>query len=134
MDKHLRQVAHNESLLVHLEQTFPNSYNDWKVTLVFYASLHLLRAYSFLTGVSIGASHKELQVAMKNQGASVPNLDVSTDCTNNYASLYSASRQARYDGIGDPVLFEQSVGRSLIFSKRKLQKIKDHLRTKGLPI
>lgn len=134
MENHLKQAAHNESLLSHLEYQFPTQYNDWKVTLVFYAALHLLRAYAVNTGINVGGSHKELGIAMSNQGASVPNLDVDMACANNYASLYSASRQAQYDGFFDPVLFEASNRRSLAFSKIKLQKIKDHLKDKGLPM
>lgn len=134
MDNHLRQVAHNESLLDYLERSFPNSYNDWKVTLVFYASLHLIRAYATFSNVNVGASHHELYVAMKNQGASIPNLDVDMDCTNSYASLYSASRLARYDGIRDFSVFEQSNRKRLNFSKIKLEKIKGYLHSKGLPI
>jgi hypothetical protein len=134
MENHLKQSAHNESLLDNLERLFPMEYNDWKVTLVFYAALHLIRAYAIQSNVTVGVSHKELQVAMKNQGASVPNLDVDSGCTNNYASLYSASRQARYDGFSNPVIFEASNRRSLAFCKIKLQRIKDHLRDKGLPI
>jgi hypothetical protein len=102
--------------------------------LVFYTGLHLIRAYAVQCKVSIGDSHKELQVAMKNQGASVPNLDVDVECTNNYTALYSASRQARYDGMDDSVLFEARNLRSLKFAKLKLQKIKNHLQSKGLPI
>ena len=134
MDNHLRQVAHNESLLDHLETTCPNSFNDWKVTLVFYTALHLIRAFCKHSGVVVGVSHKELQIAMNNRGSSVPNLDVDVDCTNHYNSLYAASRQARYDGMENNTLFESSNQRRLTFSKIKLQKIKDHLKAKGLPI
>jgi hypothetical protein len=134
VDNHLRQAAHNEAPLDHLERSHPHAFNDWKVTLVFYSALHHLRAYCHHSKVSVGMSHKELQIAMSNQGSSVPNLDVDIDCTNHYNSLYAASRQARYDGMENEAIFEHSNQKRLTFSKLKLQKIKTHLQVKGLPI
>jgi hypothetical protein len=134
MDNHLLQVTHNEGLLAHLETTCPRSFNDWKVTLVYYIALHQMRAFGKFMHVSIGRSHKDLEVAMKNQGASVPNLDVDRECADSYMILESVSRAARYDGIDDPSIFEHINGKRLSFSKLKLQKIKNHLEAKGLPL
>ncbi len=133
MENHLRQATHNEGLLNHLEASCPESFNDWKVTLVYYLALHQLRAYCRFKHVMVGRSHKDLEVAMKNQGASVPNLDVDRECTDAYMLLESVSRAARYDGIDDPALFEHTNCKRLSFAKLKLQKIGRHLAAKGLP-
>jgi hypothetical protein len=128
----LLQARHNEAFLGNLEENFPDFFNDWKITVVFYTALHLVLAFAEHSGVKIGNEHKELFKAMKARGSEIPNLDVDEECASDYGSLFSVCRIARYRGIENPNLFERIKRRDLDFSKRKLEKIKAHLKAKGL--
>jgi hypothetical protein len=108
MSAFVEQVKHNESLLYHLDTTFPDKYFDWKITLTFYCCLHLIKELARVKGVSIGDSHIEnLNNLNPLPRAGVnPKLKVSKTQYDFYNDTYQYSRVARYTGITDYTVFE----------------------------
>lgn len=90
---HLNKAKENLSLLEHLEQNRENDL-DWKVTLCFYASLHLINAYLAKEKGWHYRTHIKVSHALNPYGDSDLKLD--NDTFTSYEQLYKLSRRARY--------------------------------------
>lgn len=134
MHNHLDQAKHNERFLTEVERSFPLIYNDWKITIVFYAALHYLRAYASFRGVIIPESHDGMRRAMGSGQPSGPKLDIDESCSKSYRVLFSICHSARYQGVKDMGRFEAMHGRGLVAARKKLDRIKGHLKEKGLKV
>ena len=100
MISHLTQVKHNEDFLAIIENHCPQTYFDWKVTVVFYSGLHYLRGLEKLRKLDIGIKHKDLfyHINPNKKDALMPVDQAVYDC---YSDLFNLSISSRYDGIDD---------------------------------
>jgi hypothetical protein len=108
MSAFIEQVKHNESLLNHLDTTFPNKYFDSKITLTFYCALHLIKELARVKGVAIGDSHVDNLNNLNPfpRAGVIPKLKISKTQYDFYNDTYQYSRVARYTGITDYTIFE----------------------------
>jgi len=99
-EQHLKQAEHNQGLLGFLEETTGGDrYDDWYITVAFYAALHYFEAILPTVAQKINSNrqrglisehydaHADRLVAMRMEFA-----DIFTP----YSSLYNRSRAAKY--------------------------------------
>ncbi len=99
MDKYLLQIRSNKELYLHLTTTFPDQYFDWKITLLFYTSLHLFNAFCEKNGlIPIPKSHDERNKFF-NPSINRPGTKIKKEHFDTYFSLYQRCLSVRYDGI-----------------------------------
>ncbi len=136
MSAFVEQVKHNESLLNHLDVTFPDKYFDWKITLTFYCALHIVKELARINGVSIGDSHIEnLNNLNPSPRAGVtPKLKISSTQYAFYNDLYQYSRVARYTGITDYTTFEAQRKADYMLCKGNFVKMKLYYNSRGVVI
>jgi hypothetical protein len=100
MQKHINQAEQNLKLLEHLKEHHPDCFFDWKVTISFYISIHMLKALAIHRGKILGGTHQEIFNALNPKAAKklfqIPDIQ-----WKNYYNLYQYSRTARYDGFDD---------------------------------
>jgi hypothetical protein len=130
------QVKHNESLLAHLDAEFPNKYFDWKVTLVFYCSIHLVKELGLISKKIIGESHFDIlnNINPNPRVGFTPTLSVSKTQYNFYNDIYQYSRVARYTGITDYTIFEAQRKADYNICKTNYAKMKQYYIQRGVVI
>lgn len=108
MGAFVEQVKHNESLLLHLENQFPDKYFDWKITLTFYCSIHLVKELALKNGKVIGESHFDIlnNINPNPRAGIIPTMPISKTQFDFYNDMFQYSRVARYTGITDYTVFE----------------------------
>ena len=111
--EHLDKWRHNEGLSQQLE---PGPYQDWSVTTMFYAALHLVEAYfASQTPPVQTRSHANRNRMVQGDANLGP---VSQD----YLELYDRSRDARYDCL----LFSTAVVSAI--RQQTFEPFRQHLR------
>ena len=130
------QVKHNESLLEHLEATFPDKYFDWKVTLVFYCCIHLVKELARTNAVIIGESHFDIlnNINPQPRAGVIPTLRISKTQYDFYNDTYQYSRVARYTGITDYAIFEAQRKADFKICKEIYPKLKAYYIGRGVII
>lgn len=133
MKPYIEQGKHNEALYNHLKTTFPNQYNDWKITIIFYSAIHYLKAYAKLNKKTIGTSHHEifLNTDSHNRNATFP---IQKGAYTLYKDIYQYSRTARYNGMLDSATFELVMKADLDECEKHFEKFKKFLIGKNVPI
>jgi len=133
MQSHIDQGKHNESLLSHLKVNFPDKYNDWKITIIFYCAIHYLKAYAALNKKNIGVTHNEIFINTDslNKNASFP---IQRGAYLLYKDIYQYSRTARYNGMIDSKTFEILMKADLDECEKNFVKFKKFLVSKRVPI
>lgn len=100
MNNFYNQAKHNEAFLTSIEQSFPEEYFDWKVTVIYYISIHMLKCLAKNRGVDIGNTHQDIASSMNprrgKQATPFPEW-----AWNKYEDLLRYSKYSRYDGIND---------------------------------
>jgi hypothetical protein len=99
MKSHILQAEHNTDFHKNICSNFPELYFDWKITVVFYTALHLLKALAKKNKKNIGNTHTEIFKNIRNSNSAAI-LPLSTTACNTYNDLYTYSHSVRYDGIG----------------------------------
>jgi hypothetical protein len=66
MKSHILQAEHNTDFHKNICSNFPELYFDWKITVVFYTALHLLKALAKKNKKDIGNTHSEIFKSIKN--------------------------------------------------------------------
>jgi hypothetical protein len=84
------KANHNQDFLDSINNDYPDSYYDWKVTIQFYTALHRCYCVILNNGISITSSH---QANITNIGT------INKDLSKNLFLVYKYSRQSRYDGF-----------------------------------
>lgn len=105
MSAHIKQAEHNRSFLTCIEREFNADFFDWKITVIFYEALHLLKAYGESKRINIGNSHIEINRNIHFKYGNKLKLNQQT--YKSYIRLYQYSRTARYDGITDIASFQK---------------------------
>ena len=60
MDEFLEQARQNKDFLTCIETNYPDQFFDWKVTVIFYISIHLLKSLAKQRNVEIGHTHHDI--------------------------------------------------------------------------
>ena len=90
MKLHLEKAQQNERFLELIKKHSNNEFSEWKITVVFYIALHLVKALCKKKSIYTGNSHSRLETAL-NESSLIPD-----DFADNYHALYENSRTARY--------------------------------------
>ena len=61
MNSFYNQAKHNKEFLDCVEENFPNSFFDWKITILFYVSIHLIKCLAKTRNVEIGDTHYDIE-------------------------------------------------------------------------
>lgn len=106
-ETYIKKAKHNESFHDDLCDCFENKYFDWKITSLFYTSIHWIKTLALKENKNIGVTHKEInQNINPERNDSV--LKISKGAYYFYINLYKQSKTARYDGIDtDHETFEE---------------------------
>lgn len=98
VQKYYQQAIHNYTFFCEVHSKLPDIFYDWKITVLFYTAIHLLRALMVEREVNVGDSHNALRKAINpgNQNAEKP---VKRHCYNSYIVLYNSSLEVRYSGF-----------------------------------
>ncbi|HEX9504039.1 MAG TPA: hypothetical protein VF974_07050 [Patescibacteria group bacterium] len=106
MDEFVNHANHNHIFYETICQQFPDTYFDWKLTCLFYVSVHYLKALATLRKKKIGSHHVEINRNIK-RGSHNPTMPLSDTAYNNYMILFHYSQTARYDGMGNVDTFNK---------------------------
>lgn len=133
MQNFIDQANHNQAFHDQIHASFPETYYDWKVTTLFYVAIHLLKSLAAKRKINIGDSHESISKNIKPiRGYEKPSMPLSTTAYDNYKSLYQYSRTSRYDGMTDPIGFEEEMkdmhDRALICLRNFRLYIEDNLK------
>ena len=97
MGRFIEQAKYNENFLSLVEAQFPDDFFDWKITIVFYCTVHYLNEYLWSHDISIRSHderNKELNPDDKNSL-----YPLSEDLWIMYYDMYRMCLSARYNGI-----------------------------------
>ena len=133
MQNHIQQAKHNEEFHECICEQFPDKFFDWKITTLFYQSIHYLKALASKRGISIGDTHFEIERNI-NPDRPEPKMPITKGAWREYNALYQYSQTARYEGITDFDTFEKLKEIDYGFAKRNLENFKKYLKSKGLEL
>lgn len=94
------QAIKNEALLKSLERDHPHDFHDWKVTIVFYISLHYLKGYAVLQGIFLD-NHDDTFGKLYGREGKPPELKISKEARDAFRCLFKFSMVSRYNGYLD---------------------------------
>ena len=121
------QAEKNEELLSILDANYPNAYDDWKITIIFYICLHYIKSKAFQKNINLGNDHKEMLFNISQKlNAKMP---LNQDITESYFNLFEDSRYARYSGFSLSQSHLIELKNKLIFSRIRMAMIKKELIT-----
>lgn len=133
MQEHINKGKHNEDFHKCIDEKFPNKFYDWKITCLFYAAIHYLKALAAKKGKIIGDTHAEINNNV-NPYRSTRVLDIEKDMWDEYFNLYQCSRTSRYDGFIDSAYHDQIMKDDYTKCKRSLTRFKLYLKGHGITI
>lgn len=134
MQEYLNQAEHNKNFHKSICDNFPETYNDWKLTIVFYKALHYLKAFIKDKANHVCHTHEEVD-RFVNPDSNSPKLPISKTAWRNYKNLYTYSRTARYDGMINKHLFESQYKKDHDdYALNNLFDLKKYLVSRGLKI
>jgi hypothetical protein len=133
MQKHLDQANHNIALHDSICQNFPDQYFDWKITLLFYAALHYLKALASKKGINIGDTHFDIE-SNCNPKRHNCKMRIKQKAWDEYKGLFNYSQTARYLGIDDKTIFEELKKADYLLSLKHLDTVKKYIKGEGVHI
>jgi len=128
----INQATSNQDFLDNLEDKFPDVFLDWKITVMFYIAVHLLKELAEQYNVDIGRTHEETAIKLdpkrtKNSVLSLP--DKVWRC---YRHLYRYSKEYRYDGLMDDEVKHESRLKDYEAAKSALSIFCDYMHSEGI--
>lgn len=93
-NSHLRLAKQNITFYKDLCDSFPDQYFDWKTTVIFYTSLHLIEALAEEKSVQLGKNHHERFQSIDPNGNG--NMPIKEFIFSRYCELKDASEFCRY--------------------------------------
>jgi hypothetical protein len=64
MKLHVNQAAHNQHFHDVISSNFPNQFTDWKITVLFYITIHSLKALAAQRKIDIGTTHFDIELSV----------------------------------------------------------------------
>jgi hypothetical protein len=109
MNPFFNQAKHNQDFLECIKEKFPNDFYDWKITIIFYISIHLLKCLAHKKGVDIGHTHYDIENSLNPRRSARQVFQFPDWAWKNYSRIFKYSKDSRYDGIPDQniVLYAQ---------------------------
>src|ERR1039457_2916731 len=109
MKRFLEQATHNHDFHDCLIKHFPDTFYDWKITVLFYIALHYLKALMKHRGQKVENTHWDIQNEV-NPDEPKAKCKISKTAYKNYYKLKQYSENARYEGVIDEDIqvFEES--------------------------
>ena len=102
MNKFFTQAQHNSEFLNLIDKQFPDTFFDWKITVLFYVSIHLLKCLGAKRGVNIGDTHHEIQSSLDPKRCGNKQIfPFPEKVWIAYRRIHQYSKSSRYDGIED---------------------------------
>jgi HEPN domain-containing protein len=93
-NSHLKLAKHNIFFYNDLCESFSEDYFDWKITVLFYTSLHLIEALAESKSIDLGRTHRERELSINpSKSGSMP---VKTHIYQKYMYLKEFSEDCRY--------------------------------------
>jgi hypothetical protein len=132
-----QHALHNEEFHTATTKSYPDKYFDWKVVMIFYAGLHYVKGLAHQLNISIGESHMDIRNNIQPPKANQrikPAMAFTKRAYDNYDLLYEASRNARYSGFRNPILFEQIMEEQNTACLKALKDLKSYIKDRGLTI
>jgi hypothetical protein len=134
MNTFLDQASHNEEFHTSLCETFNDKFYDWKITALFYCSIHYLKALAASRGIDIGSTHQEIENNV-NPDKKYNKMAIKRWAWIEYRNLYKYSRTARYEGMKtDRETFEKLKKTDYDFSKVHLEQFKKYIQSQGVDL
>lgn len=131
MKAHIDKALNNERFLQFIESNIKDDFIDWKITVIFYAALHYLKAFLKFKKVPNVNSHKEIDNAI-NPGLEGAKYPIPKNEFETYRDLYQISRSVRYSGIYKSDLQVLLLSQSCEKSKQNLEVLKAFFVAEGL--
>lgn len=133
MKKFLEKAKNNERFLFFIEKNALDDFHDWKITIIFYAAIHYIKALLKFKRKPSVFNHREMDnmINPSNSSALYPFPQNEYEC---YSELYTDSRNARYTPVYSTdfqILLLKVICDN---SKRNLNKIKNFIISEGLKI
>jgi len=98
MLSHIKQVKHNSNFHNDICSSYPDLYFDWKITVLYYSVLHLIKALAKKNNKIIGENHRDIFSNIK-PGNPDAKMKITANMYRIYTDLYTYSHSARYDAI-----------------------------------
>jgi len=98
MNVNIDKAKHNEDFIKLIKKHGTNDYNDWIITVCFYAALHYIKAYLKFKKVTAGFSHNQIDEQI-NPNNKKSKARLPEKIYNSYYELYRSSRNARYTAV-----------------------------------
>ena len=126
MCKHRNQKDHNQSFLEDLIRDYPNNYFDWKITVLFYISIHLIRDFAFKKrSVEISKSHRAVFEFLEQETSK------SSQVYKSFSILFRNCRDCRYNGFTTEDAFEKFCEVKFNESQMHLNKIEAYFNSQN---
>jgi predicted acetyltransferase len=106
MQKHIDQANHNIEFHSCIDSKFTGKFTDWKITVLFYVAIHLIKALAAKDKKNIGNSHKEINTGINPTNRNAV-MKISRKAWRSYQTMYQNSKNSRYNGITDLETFEE---------------------------
>ena len=133
MQHHLDQAYHNKKFHDCIEKEFSEQFFDWKITVLFYVSIHWLKALSEKRKVNIGETHYDIEQNV-NPLRNNAKMKITQNAWREYKSLFNYSRTSRYEGITDFETFEKLKQIDYSFCLVHLENFKKYIKGQGVII
>lgn len=131
MQEYIDKARHTQDLHDFISEKVPGKYSDWKITLLFYVAIHLLKAFAAKRGVDIGNTHERINSNL-NPGSKNKVIEIERGMWDEYFSLYQYSRNARYDGIENKDAFDSIMKNEYSEAIKALTRFKLYLKPEGV--
>ncbi len=133
MQSYIDKARHCERFIEFIEANSNDDFLDWKITILFYCSVHYINAFIRFKNLPIPDSH------LKRNGYINPNdqkskIPFPLSIYNRYIDSYTSSRDARYSGYLGGDFHHLLLKVKCDFLKKHLNEIKAFLKEQGLPI
>ncbi|GGH03654.1 hypothetical protein [Mucilaginibacter phyllosphaerae] len=101
MNEYHQQAIHNKNFLECIKSNYPSKFYDWKITVIFYIAIHLLKALGKKRNTLIGESHYDIFNNFDPGRTAKPVTTIPPEIWTTYKRLYKYSKSSRYDGIAN---------------------------------
>ena len=133
MQQFLDQASHNQDFHDTIVGNFNNRFYDWKIIVLFYVAVHLLKALAAKRNIDIGRTHNEIEKSVNPDRVNAV-MRITKTAWKNYYALYLYSRTARYEGLTDCATFESLMQTDHSYCLFHLSDFKKYIIGQGVPL
>lgn len=130
---HINQFQHNLEFHDGICKTYPDNFYDWKITLIFYCSYHLVKALAAHRNVDIGDTHSKILWNL-NPKNSQRKIQFKNDAFYAFDLLFEYSQTARYKGFTNMKDFQILKKADYEDAIKKYNYLKSYIESQGVTI